>query len=470
MKNKKKILSLIACLSLLSSCNRGTSSNSSCPITNSTPTSSITPDVEPSIEELNQELFENYAIFTNYTNGKIRLDGFKSDMPERLLNLEAIIIPESINGNEISVIINSSDYTFGNFKKVKSIKIPSTVQYIITSNTSSISSPFTRLSYLENIEVDSNNHWYSSKGNCLISTTDNLIVCGWGNVEIPDGITSIRNYCFYNNYSITSIKLNKNINNIASSSFKGLTQLNNIDVNGNTNYTVEGNVFFSSNNNTVYAAYGHVDYPVRMGTLDVSSNPSVTSITLTNGVLNRFAQYALRETLIEEITIPASVTYLPEYSFTGTSKLKKITIDKNNTKYACSNNCVYNISTMEIIGGCGDVIIPEGITEIKETSFHGCTSITSIYFPSSISSIKNTGGQFGGLNGLNLKLSISEKNLNYKVENNCLMKVEGSDNIVINALPNNDTGDIILPTSATIFQSASFDNECLYAKSIKFND
>lgn len=68
-------------------------------------------------------------------------------MPERLLNLEAIIIPENLNGKPFTAISRSNDYTFGNFKNVKSIKIPSTIQYILTSNTSSISSPFVRLPF-----------------------------------------------------------------------------------------------------------------------------------------------------------------------------------------------------------------------------------------------------------------------------------------------------------------------------------
>ena len=105
MKNKKKILSLIACLSLLSSCNKTNPSNKSCSVTNSTPTTvnpTPTPEHIPSKsdEELNKELFENYAII----NSSNSLIDFKDNIPEEYLNLKILIIPETVNNVKLTSI------------------------------------------------------------------------------------------------------------------------------------------------------------------------------------------------------------------------------------------------------------------------------------------------------------------------------------------------------------------------------
>ena len=95
MKTKKRVLSTILSLSslLLVGCNKTSPSSSSCSVKTSTPTS-VNPTPTKTVEELNKELFENYAITTENSSidGTLNLSGFKDDIPEEYLNLETIII------------------------------------------------------------------------------------------------------------------------------------------------------------------------------------------------------------------------------------------------------------------------------------------------------------------------------------------------------------------------------------------
>ena len=123
MKNKKKILSLIACLSLLSSCNRGTSSNSSCSITTSTPTSSV-PTPEP--EVINPF---DYVETNKTLNDTLNITSFNSSLTDEMkLKITELIIPEEING--VKVTSFGSDLLQGTSSYLKAINYIGTVDDI----------------------------------------------------------------------------------------------------------------------------------------------------------------------------------------------------------------------------------------------------------------------------------------------------------------------------------------------------
>ena len=320
MKNKNKILSLIACLSLLSSCNKSVDPSSSCSVTTSTPTSTVTPSVTKTVEELNNELFENYA----NVNSSGSLISFKDNIPEEYLNLETIIIPEEISTRKIYTIDSKSGGTFSQFTNVRTIIIPPTINNIFFStNSASSSSPFNNLPKLENIKVDGND-WYYSKGNCLIerewtgSTFENrqpngelALVCGWGDVEIPTEVTTIRDYAFANNSSITSIKLHDKVEitksnetafGMHSYAFKFLSNLKEITIDEKNNlYAIdEGtNILYLKENKTIIAGWGDVKIPENR----ISEIEGLTDICL-----RCF-------TSVTSCVIPSTITRIPAYAF-----------------------------------------------------------------------------------------------------------------------------------------------------------
>ena len=391
MKAKKRVLSTILSLSsiLLVGCNKKTTSSSSCSITTSTPTIDSTPEPTPTktVEELNKELFDNYAIFATYAERTdIDLFSFKDEIPEEYLNLETIIIPEEtfISGQDgvfrIIEIENSEGGLFSKFTKVKKIVIPASITRILFSNASSKSSPFIYLPNLESIEVDGTNEYFYTKGNCLIRKSDNTIICGWKNVEIPEEITTIRSYAFSNNQSITTIKLNEKAN-FAKSSFSYLDNLSNIDINGNITCKSEPNTNVIYFENVIYAAWGVVTIPSSIVSPVLDGYSSVTSVTLHDSVTTLSAN-AFRGTKIKNLKIPASVNSIHLLAFNELTDIEDIQIDNNNQTYEIVNNCIFDRyngnNFVAIYYAYGDAAIPDYKVTLGADALQGSYSLSSL--------------------------------------------------------------------------------------------
>ena len=487
MKTTKFLSKALLIFSLigLSSCNKkSTDALSYCPTANSTPTSTPEPTPTKTVEELNKELFENYAITTENSSidGTLNLSGFKDDIPEEYLNLETIIIPEKIGDVDVILIHNTYNGLFSKFPNLKHIKIPSTIKNIVMhDDTSERSSPFVFLPKLESIEVDENNESYYTNGNCLIEkewsgTLDNKVpkgtfklVCGWGDVEIPTELTSIRKFGFAHNLSITSIKLHDKVTSIDQNSLKYLDNLNSIDLNNNTYFELKGNVLFKKSDNgtvTTYSAYGDVILPEEITAVKLWYCSSVTSVKLHDKVKIIDSQ-GFEATKIKTLSIPASVEAIANDAFSKLTDIENITVDPDNKIYYVESNCLINKSntTPTIVYAWGDVTIPdsitspsldrfasvtkvtlpEGVTTLPDNAFRG-TKITSLDIPASVTTISLSA--FNGLTDIT-EITIDGRNQNFIFSNGVIFK---SNMEFIYAY-----GDAIIPVDKTTFGSVTLE-------------
>ena len=489
MKNKKKILSLIACLSLISSCNKKTTSNSSCSITTSTPTISVNPTPDEPEEEIDILEYIDTSLIRSTDDplliGTFSFDGFTSSLSkEQMLKITEFRIPEEINSTSITSI--SSGDLFTGFDNLKRIIIPKSIINISTSTSSSSSTPFGYLPSLEEIVLEEGNDYYQiiEGTNCLIEkswvmrnnkrtfTDTYKFIFGWKDCIIPEVVTTLNSYAFSNNSSVETIKLHSKITSINISAVKRIKKLKYIECLNNSNFRVENNCLLSKTN-YVLAAWGDIIFPSEISTKQVNldSNYTVTSVIFPENMnADTIVGGAFSNTQIKEINIPSTITSIYANAFLYSS-LEKITVDENNSIYAASGNCLYNKGNKTAMTGAGDVVIPEGVETISQNCFYYNYGITSIHFSSTIKSISNDSSYlFYGVNNLK-KISISENNPFFKVENNCLLQIDKdtNDTIVIAALAN-ENGDVIIPNSATIYQSCSLYGVSSKAKSIYFND
>ena len=399
---------LIFSLIGLSSCNKKpTDAPRYCPTVNSTTTPDPTPDPTPTktVEALNKELFENYAFTRINEDGSLALLDFHDNIPEEYLNLETIIIPEKIGNYTLVELGGCEKGTFNKFSKVKVVKIPSTIKTI--NNTEPDSNVFKTLVNLEKIEVAGDNDIFevptNDKGestNCLYNKKDNEIVHGWKNVEIPKSVTEITNMCFQNNPSITSIKLHANVDTL--SEFLYMDNLENVDLNGNTKFTIEDGTNLLHNGNQIFAAWGDVKIP--------------ESIYAGSGI--NFSGFSS----ITSIEIPDNFIF---YSASDFKNLPKLTNIVYNGSYPYINgNCIYDDSG-EIYVAWGEVTIPDSI---YEPILDGFESVTSVKLNKNVSSL----GTSAFTNLPNLSSIELNENETYKVlsdeKGGCLYE------------PNNDSG------------------------------
>ncbi len=175
-------------------------------------------------------------------------------------------------------------------------------------------------------------------------------------------VTSISNYAFYNCSSLTSITIPNSIKNIGNFAFMNCSSLQSFVIpNGVTNI---GN----------FAFYG---------------NTNIASISIPNSITTIGANAFYGCSNLKSITIPYGVTRIGSGSLAGCIGLESITVDKDNTVYHSSGNCLIKTESKELIAGCKNSVIPTdgSVTSILSNSFQAYTSITSVIIPEGVTAI-----------------------------------------------------------------------------------
>ncbi len=371
--------------------------------------------------------------------------------------------------------------------------------------------PFVGCSSLESISVESGNTKYKSNGNCLIEISTKTLIFGCktsvipsdGSVEIigsdafsncqlatnlviPSGIKIIDDYAFYECTGIKSLTLPSGVVSIGIGAFFGCTTLETVSLPVSLK-TIKGGAFnycsaikdvyypstekqrneitLESYNSCLVNATWHYNYTsvidsgtcgdnlswilYESGTLIISGTGNMTGYEMDQDTGITSAPWGVYFSKIKTVVINDGVTNVGNDAFAGCSAIESITFGKGITSFGYG-----------ILFGCSSlksITIPKGVTSIGEYPFVGCSSLESISVESGNTKYKSKG---------NCLIEISTKTLIFGCKTSVIpsdgsVEIIGSDAFSNCQLATN----LVIPSGIKIIDDYAF-YECTGIKSL----
>ena len=263
-----------------------------------------------------------------------------------------ITIPSQIDGKPVTSI---GYMAFRFCDSLTSITIPNSVTSTFRG--------FDGCEKLTQINVDTANTVYSSVNGVLFSKDKSeLIKYPEGKADtsyaIPNGVTSIGYWAFYDCYSLTSITIPDSVTSIGTMAFEDCSSLTSITIPDSVT-SIDRHAFFVCR---------------KLNQINVdTANTAYSSV---NGVLfNKGKTELIRYPEGKADTsyaIPNGVTSIGNSAFYGCSNLTSITIPDGVT--------IIDINAFQYCRSLTSITIPDSVTYISAEAFDGCDSLKAAYY------------------------------------------------------------------------------------------
>lgn len=248
-----------------------------------------------------------------------------------------------LTGVNIPSTINSIGSLAFNYTNLFNVNIPANTNFIEAT-------AFTQCVYLTGINVHPSNLYYSSISGVLTNKTETILVIFpigklgplVNSYTIPNSITGIGNYAFYDSFYLKNINFN-NATTIGNYSFIYSS------ITGFSNNKVEtiGQSAFENTNLTL-----------------VESNPNLSSISY-----NAFAGCTdLKYALLSN----SKISILDSTVFSQCTNLKTVLLP--NSLKSIGSNSFSNCSSLI------EIVIPKDVKTINYSAFQSCTRLARVYF------------------------------------------------------------------------------------------
>jgi len=210
-------------------------------------------------------------------------------------SLKSITLPDNTGFTVLS------DKLFFECKALESLTIPASV-YSIGADA------FNGCNMLEEINVDEDNEDFSSENGVLYNLDKTLLICHpagrEGELDIPDSVTEIGDYAFYNSADLTGVSIPNGMTTIGEGAFLNCL-------------------------NTVFDEPVLPDSVTSIGASAFSGCKRLTEISIPEGVTVIGENTFYNCTGLLEIVLPESLTVIGEGAFSGCDSLHEVTVPEN---------------------------------------------------------------------------------------------------------------------------------------------
>lgn len=207
-------------------------------------------------------------------------------------------------------------------------------------------------------------------------------------ITLPNTLTYIGASVFSDCTALTEIKLpNNSLTGIGNSAFGGCT--------GIKHFHIPSSVFWTPNRNSDKYRITN-SFSGCTGIESITVDWMSTYYCTENGVLynldksEMFFVYALDSTTL---TIPKTVTYIQSSALDTCTELERFECEEGSTYYTAADGVLYaNANDGKILTAvpkklAGKLVVPDDVTIVRQNSFNGCTLLTEVQLPASLTKI-----------------------------------------------------------------------------------
>lgn len=275
-------------------------------------------------------------------------------------------------------------------------------------------------------------------------------------IVLPNTITAIDRYAFYNNDSLTSCVLPSSLTSVGECAFSHCSAMTSFVI--PASLTSIGNEAFNrcANITSIVVEEGNPVYDSRdncNAIVETATNTIITgcNTTVIPATVTSIIQAAFGDCTFTSFNLPAQVTNVSRNILSSCPNLTSITVDPGNPVYDSRDNCNAIIETEanKLLLGCKATTIPSTITEIGRQSLY-LTDIEQVTIPASVNVI----GEMAFSVCPNLaSIIVEEGNTTYDSRDNCNCIIETATNYLLNGCMNSTIPDGIVKINMGAFMS-----------------